>query len=128
MGHPQTPVAPVLPRRSRGAYARFQNHMVTCSEFHLLPRVGPKQLCAVAHLGCTRAAGTSYSQKFQKFQKSQKFQKLQKFQKKPKKTSFWRFMGAKKTYCPIATLYSLASKSTKILKRLKCPNLSLLNI
>ena len=23
------------------------------------PRVGPKQLCALAHLGCTRAAGTS---------------------------------------------------------------------
>ena len=31
----------------------------TCSEFHHLPRVGPKQLCALAHLGCTRAAGTS---------------------------------------------------------------------
>ena len=29
------------------------------SEFHHLPRVGPKQLCASAHLGCTRAAGTS---------------------------------------------------------------------
>ena len=26
---------------------------------HHLPRVGPKQLCASAHLGCTRAAGTS---------------------------------------------------------------------
>ena len=26
---------------------------------HCLPRVGPKQLCALAHLGCTRAAGTS---------------------------------------------------------------------
>ena len=26
---------------------------------HHLPRVSPKQLCASAHLGCTRAAGTS---------------------------------------------------------------------
>ena len=26
---------------------------------HRLPRVSPKQLCASAHLGCTRAAGTS---------------------------------------------------------------------
>ena len=26
---------------------------------HHLPRVGAKQLCASAHLGCTRAAGTS---------------------------------------------------------------------
>ena len=31
----------------------------TYSEFHHLPRVGPKQLGALAHLGCTRAAGTS---------------------------------------------------------------------
>ena len=28
---------------------------------HHLPRVGPKQLCASAHLGCTRAGGTSLS-------------------------------------------------------------------
>ena len=28
-------------------------------EFVHLPRVGPKQLCALAHLGCTRAVGTS---------------------------------------------------------------------
>ena len=27
---------------------------------HHLPRVGPKQLCAPAHLGCTCVAGTSY--------------------------------------------------------------------
>ena len=26
--------------------------------FHHLPSVGPKQLCALAHLGCTREAGT----------------------------------------------------------------------
>ena len=29
------------------------------SVFHHLTCVGPKQLCAVAHLGCTREAGTS---------------------------------------------------------------------
>ena len=29
------------------------------SKFHHLPRVGPKQLCALAHLGYTREAGTS---------------------------------------------------------------------
>ena len=27
--------------------------------FHHLPSVGPKQLCALAHLGSTRAVGTS---------------------------------------------------------------------
>ena len=26
---------------------------------HHAPRVSPKQLCAIAHLGCTRKAGTS---------------------------------------------------------------------
>ena len=31
------------------------------SMLHYLPGVGPKQLCALAHLGCTRKAGTSYS-------------------------------------------------------------------
>ena len=29
-------------------------------EFHHLPRVSPKQLCALAHLGCTYKVGTSY--------------------------------------------------------------------
>ena len=29
------------------------------SVFHHLPSVGPKQLRALAHLGCTREAGTS---------------------------------------------------------------------
>ena len=28
--------------------------------FQHLPRVGPKQLCVVAHLGCTREADTFY--------------------------------------------------------------------
>ena len=35
------------------------NFKTTWSEFYPLPRVGPKQLCASAHLGCTREAGTS---------------------------------------------------------------------
>ena len=35
----------LLPRQNQGTY----------SEFHHLPRVSPKQLCALAHLGCTRA-------------------------------------------------------------------------
>ena len=82
-GHPQTPVGLLPLRQSRGAYNQFQNQMVrvpdaksdcsrrgeaevrilnfktTWSEFHHLPRVGPKQLCALAHLGYTREAGTS---------------------------------------------------------------------
>ena len=29
------------------------------SVFDHVPSVGPKQLCALAHLGCTREAGTS---------------------------------------------------------------------
>ena len=29
--------------------------------FHHLPSVGPKQLCVLAHLGCTGAANTSQS-------------------------------------------------------------------
>ena len=41
------------------AEVRILNFKTTRSEFHHLPRVGPKQLCALAHLGCTRAAGTS---------------------------------------------------------------------
>ena len=28
-------------------------------EVHHLPRVGPEQLCALSHLGCTHDAGTS---------------------------------------------------------------------
>ena len=41
------------------AEVRVLNFKTTWSEFHHLPRVGPKQLCALAHLGCTREAGTS---------------------------------------------------------------------
>ena len=40
-------------RRSRATY--IQHNL----EFHHLSRVGPKQLCALAHLESTRAAGTS---------------------------------------------------------------------
>ena len=39
-------------RRSRAMY--IQHNL----EFHHLSRVGPKQLCALAHLGSTREAGT----------------------------------------------------------------------
>ena len=57
------------------AKQRILNFKITFSEFkklcqttamrgailknHHLPRVGPKQFCALAHLGCTREAGTS---------------------------------------------------------------------
>ena len=41
------------------AEVRILDFKTTWSEFHHLTRVGPKQLCALAHLGCTRAAGTS---------------------------------------------------------------------
>ena len=41
------------------AEVRILKFKTTLSEFHHLPRVGPKQLCALAHLGCTLAAGTS---------------------------------------------------------------------
>ena len=40
-------------RQSRAAYIKLT------LVFHHLPSVGPKQLCALAHLGCTREAGTS---------------------------------------------------------------------
>ena len=38
--------------------AKLNYVYTTLKKYHLL-RVGPKQLCALAHLGCTRAAGTS---------------------------------------------------------------------
>ena len=37
---------------------RILNFKTTWSDFHHLPRVGPKQLCALAHLGCTCEAAT----------------------------------------------------------------------
>ena len=49
-----------LNRCCRGkAEVRILDFKTTWSEFHHLPRVGQKQLCALAHLGCTRAAVTS---------------------------------------------------------------------
>ena len=52
---------PQWDRCRRGeAKVRVFNIKTTWSEFHYLPGVGPKQLCALAHLGCTRATGTSY--------------------------------------------------------------------
>ena len=51
---------PQWERYRRGkSEVRILNFKTTWSEFHHLPRVGPKQLCALAHLGSTRAAGTS---------------------------------------------------------------------
>ena len=41
------------------AELRILNFKTTWSEFHHLPRVGPKQLCALTHLGRARAVGTS---------------------------------------------------------------------
>ena len=41
------------------AEVRMLDFKTIWSEFHLLLRVGPKQLCALAHLGCTRTVGTS---------------------------------------------------------------------
>ena len=35
------------------------SYVYTILKKHHLPKVGPKQLCALAHLGCTRAATTS---------------------------------------------------------------------
>ena len=58
--HPGSPSDPLWDRSRRGeAEVRILDFKTTWSEFHHLPRVGPKQLCALAHLGCTRAAGTS---------------------------------------------------------------------
>ena len=47
------------PCRRGEAKVGILNFETTWSEFHHLPRVGPKQLCVSAHLGCTCAAGTS---------------------------------------------------------------------
>ena len=54
---PLPPPPPLKPlhfwaRRSQATY--IQHNL----EFHHLSRVGPKQLCALAHLGSTREAGT----------------------------------------------------------------------
>ena len=41
------------------SYEAKPSYVYTILKKHHLPRVGFKQLCALAHLGCTRAAGTS---------------------------------------------------------------------
>ena len=46
---------PEFQRSSQTAATRGEAKPV----FHPVPTVGPKQLCALAHLGCTREAGTS---------------------------------------------------------------------
>ena len=47
---------------SRAAYTMILGKncklLIHTLEFHNLPRVSPKQLCVLAHLGCTRAVGT----------------------------------------------------------------------
>ena len=40
-------------------WSEFQKPSQTTSVFHPVTSGGPKQLCASAHLGCTREAGTS---------------------------------------------------------------------
>ena len=73
LGQPKTPVRPLQLRQLdfKTTWSEFQKPSQTAvmrgeAELHLyilkkhhLPRVGPKQLCVLAHLGCTRAAGTS---------------------------------------------------------------------
>ena len=41
------------------AELRILNFKTTWSEFQRPSQTGPKELCALAHLGCTREAGTS---------------------------------------------------------------------
>ena len=48
-----------MPSQTAPAEVRILNFKTTWSEFHNLSGFGPKQLCASAHLGCTREAGTS---------------------------------------------------------------------
>ena len=42
------------------AEVRIFKFKTTWSDLHHLPRVGLKQLCALAHLGCTLKADTSW--------------------------------------------------------------------
>ena len=53
------PRSPSDPSGTAAAGVRVLDFETTWPEFHYLSRVGPKQLCALAHLGCIRAAGTS---------------------------------------------------------------------
>ena len=53
--HGQSSKSPIrlVPHEAKPSYA-----YTILKKLHL-PRVGPKQLCASAHLGCTRTVGTS---------------------------------------------------------------------
>ena len=66
--HSWSPPDPLGPRDNEKArYAHFDIRreeaklriLKLASVFHHLPSFGPKQLGALAHLGCTREAGTS---------------------------------------------------------------------
>ena len=66
--HSWSPTDPLGPRdKEKVRYIHFDIRreeaklriLKLASVFHHLPSVGPKQLCALAHLGCTREAGTS---------------------------------------------------------------------
>ena len=58
--HPGSPSGPSGTAAAEAkAEVRILDFKTTWSEFQHLPRVSPKQLCALAHLGCTRTAGTS---------------------------------------------------------------------
>ena len=58
--HPGSPLDPSGTAATKAkAEVRILDFKTTWSEFHHLNRVVPKQLCVLAHLGCTRAAGTS---------------------------------------------------------------------
>ena len=60
LGHPQTPVIDVAKQSRAMCNTLLGKAKPSCvSVFHHLPSVGPKQLCALAHLGCTRKVGTS---------------------------------------------------------------------
>ena len=66
--HSWSPPDPLGPRdKEKTSYIHFDIRreeanlriLKLASVFHHLPSFGPKQLCALAHLGCTREAGTS---------------------------------------------------------------------
>ena len=66
--HSWSPPDPLGPRdKEKASYIHFDirreeanlHILKLASVFHHLPSFGPKQLCALAHLGCTREADTS---------------------------------------------------------------------
>ena len=65
--HSWSPPDPLGPRdKEKARYVHFDIRreeaklliLKLASVFHHLPSFGPKQLCALAHLGCTREVGT----------------------------------------------------------------------